>query len=163
MFGRGIAFPVFVALLVFAHLVLHVALGYGPYAPDLITVAVLLAARRMTAPWAGLLGLVLGLLADSFALTGFGASAVALVVVGWVGARTRDLFEGGSSAFTLAYLFLGKWLAGALYLLVSPGARAAAPRGALVTAAPLYALIAAVAGVLALAAYRLSVGERHAR
>ena len=163
MFSRGIAFPVFVALLVFAHLVLHVALGYGAYAPDLITVAVLLAARRTTAPRAALLALLLGLLADSFALTGFGATAVALVVVGWLGARTRDLFEGESYAFALVYLFLGKWLASALHLLISPTSRAALPRGALVTALPIFALITAAGGLVALLLYRLSVDERHTR
>lgn len=163
MLVRDPALAVFVALLVFAHLVVHVAFGYGPVAPDFITVAVLLAARRTTGPRAALLGLGLGLLADALALTGFGATAVALVVVGWAGARTRDLFEGNSYAFTLAYLFIGKWLVYSLYLLVSPDAREAAVRGALVTVGPLYALSTAVAGVLALAAYRLSVGGRYAR
>jgi hypothetical protein len=161
--GRSASFAVFIALLVFAHLVVHVALGYGPAGPDFMAVAVLLAARRSTAPRAALLGLGLGLLADALALRGFGATAVSLVAVGWAGARTRDLFEGGSYAFTLVYLFLGKWLSYAIYLLVSPEARAGAVRGALVTTAPLYALSTAVAGVLALAAYRLSVGDRHAR
>jgi len=163
MAGRSISFGVFVALLVFAHLVLHAAFGYGPAAPDFMAVAVLLAARRTTGPRAALLGLGLGLLADALALASFGATAVALVVVGWAGARTRDLFEGGSYAFTLAYLFIGKWLADAICLLVSPAARAGAARGALVTALPLYAFITAVAGVLALAAYRLSVGGRYTR
>lgn len=161
--GRNPSFAVFVALLVFAHLVVHVAFGYGPAAPDFMAIAVLLAARRTTGPRAALLGLGLGLLADALAVTGFGATAVALVLVGWAGARTRDLFEGGSYAFTFAYLFLGKWLLYAVYLLVSPEAREAAVRGALLTAAPLYALSTALAGVLALAAYRLSVGSRHAR
>lgn len=160
---RNISYGVFIALLASGHLVLHVALGYGPAAPDLIAVALLLVARRTTPPRAAALGLVLGLLADGMALTSFGATAVALVVVGWAGARTRDMFEGGSYAFTLAYLFVGKWLADAIYLLVSPAGRAAAPAGALVTALPLYALSTALAGVLALAAYRFSVGTRYAR
>jgi hypothetical protein len=163
MLSRDVSFATFVALLVFAHLVVRVALGYGPTAPDFITAAVLLAARRTTGPRAALLGLGLGLLADALALTGFGATAVALVVVGWAGARTRDLFEGASYAFMFAYLFLGKWLVHAIYLLVSPDARAGAARGALLTAAPVYALFTAVGGVLALAAYRLSVGSRYAR
>jgi rod shape-determining protein MreD len=161
--GRSVSFGVFVALLVFTHLLLHVAFGFGRLAPDFMAVAVLLTARRST-PWrAAVLGLGLGLLADGLAVQSFGATAVALVVVGWAGARTRDLFEGASLAFTLAYLFIGKWLADAVYLLISPPARAAAVKGALVTALPLYALVTAVAGVLALAAYRLSVGGRYAR
>jgi hypothetical protein len=103
------------------------------------------------------------LLADALALTSFGATAVALVVVGWVGARTRDLFEGGSYAFTGLYLFVGKWLIDILYLLVSPDAREGAARGALFTIVPLHALYTAIAGVLALAAYRMTVGARRGR
>lgn len=156
-------FWIFIALLVLAYLVLHVALGYGGMVPDFLTIAVLLAARRTTPPVAAVLALLLGLLADALALEAFGASAVALVVVAFLGARSRDLFEGGSIAFIGFYLFLGKWLADVLYLLVAPGARVEGWTGTLVTSLPLAALYTAVAGALALAAYRAIVGERPGR
>jgi len=161
--GRSGSFWVFVGLLVLAYLLLHVSFGYRGPGPDFIAIAVLLAARRTTGPQAAALALGLGLLADALSLTAFGATALALVAVGWVGARTRDLFEGGSYLFTALYLFLGKWLIDALYLLVAPDARAGAVRGALWTVVPLNALYTAVAGAFALAAYRWTVGERPGR
>lgn len=162
MAARSSSFGIFIALLVLAHLVLHVALGYGGVVPDFITIAVLLAARRSSPPAAAALGLVLGLLADAFAVGAFGATAVALVVVAWLGARTRDLFEGGSYLFVGFYLFVGKWLADILHLLLTRGLQRG-ELGSLLTAAPLEALFTALAGILALAAYRSVVGERRGR
>ena len=160
---RSGEFWIFIALLVLAYLVVHVALGFGGVAPDFLTIAVLLAARRTAPPAAALLGLGLGLLADALALEAFGASAVALVVVAFLGARSRDLFEGGSLFFIGFYLFLGKWVADALYLLIAPGARVDGWTTSLITRLPLAALYTAVAGALALAAYRAIVGERRGR
>lgn len=157
------SFWVFIAILVLAYLVLHVALGYGGVVPDFIAIAVLLSARRASAPVAAGIALVLGLLADSLALEAFGASAVALVVVAFLGARSRDLFEGGSLLFVGAYLFLGKWIADAIYLLVAPSGRSDGFVGALVTDLPLRALYTAVAGAIALGAYRAVMGERRVR
>ncbi|HSJ14925.1 MAG TPA: rod shape-determining protein MreD [Longimicrobiales bacterium] len=158
------AFSTFVAVLVLLHLALHVGFGWGANTPDLIAVAVLLSARRLSSPRAALLGLVLGLLADALSLNAFGASAVALVAVAWLGSRSRDLFEGGSLGFIGLYVFIGKWLADAIYLLVAPaGGPAGRPWGSLLAEAPLRALITAVAGVLALAVYRALVGEHRGR
>lgn len=160
---RDGAWWAFVVVLVLAHLVLHVALGYGAGLPDFISIAVLLSARRMAGAQAALLALVLGLLADALSLTAFGATAVAFVVLSWIGVRTRDLFEGGSYLFTAFYLFLGKWLIDAIYLLVSPDARRSDGFGSLIGRMPLFALYTAIAGALALAAYRMTVGERRGR
>lgn len=157
------AWAVFVGVLVLLHLVLHVAFGWGTNTPDLIAAAVLLTARRVSGPKATLLALVLGLLADALSLIAFGASAVALVVVAWIGSRSRDLFEGGSMAFIGIYLFVGKWLADAVYLLVAPAGDAGRPWSSLLSDAPLRALLTAVAGVLALAAFRALAGERRGR
>jgi rod shape-determining protein MreD len=54
------------------------------------------------------LGFCLGLLADAFSGLAFGSNALALVVVGALGARTRDLFVGDSIAFLAWYLLIGK-------------------------------------------------------
>lgn len=157
------SFWVFEAILVLAYLVLHVALGYGAAVPDFIAIAVLLGARRLTPPQAAALALGLGLIADALALEAFGASAVALVVVAFLGARSRDLFEGASLLFIAFYLFVGKWLADALYLLIAPGARIDGWAAQLLTQVPLRALYTAVAGAVALALYRSVVGERRGR
>jgi rod shape-determining protein MreD len=160
MASRPGYFVIFVALLVLLHFTLHLAFGLGTEAPDLLTVAALIAARRVRGGAAAGIGFALGLLDDSLSLNAFGASAIALTVVCYLGARSRDLFEGESVLFLLVYLFLGKWLRDVLVTLASPGT--ARPEGAasLLVGLPLYALYAAVAGVVAMVIYRAISGER---
>ena len=98
-----------VLLLVVLHFLLHLGLGLGPMAPDLLTVALLMAAREVPMGVAAGIGFVLGLLADAFSLLAFGANTIAMTVVGAAGARTRELFVGDSVLFLVSYLFLGKW------------------------------------------------------
>ena len=155
----SISFWVFILVVVIAHLVLHVAIGLGTAAPDLLTVAVLLAARRLTAAVAAGVGLLLGLLIDALSLTTFGAAALINSVIGLLGARSRDLFEGDSLLFVGVYVFLGKWLRDAAYLALTRAATGE-PWGALVTAAPLAAVYAAFAAMVALTLYRAAVGDR---
>lgn len=150
----------FVAILVVLNFVLHLALGLGVVAPDLLTVAVLLAARRLPSAAAAALGLVLGMLRDALSIGAFGADAVTLTLLGYLGARSRDLFIGESLTFLGLYLFLGKWLHDVVYyLLAGPAVRGDALVRFLVIA-PLASLYAAVAGIAALLIYRLVVGER---
>ena len=151
---RDWAFPGFIASMVLAHLVLHLALGIGTAAPDLLTVAVLLSARRTSGASAALLGFVLGLLDGAGSLGGFGAAAVALTLLGYLGARSRELFEGESTVFAAVYLFLGKWLRDAIVAVLAP----ATVRGGLVATlaveAPIAAAYAAVIGAVALTFFR---------
>ncbi|MEQ8328949.1 MAG: rod shape-determining protein MreD [Longimicrobiales bacterium] len=92
------------------HFVLHVGLGLGPEAPDLLTVALLLAAREVDVGKAAGTGLVFGLLEDSLSVLSFGANSVAMTLVGSLGAVTRDLFVGDSLFFLVSYFVVGKWL-----------------------------------------------------
>jgi rod shape-determining protein MreD len=87
MARRSQSFWVFVAVLILAHFTLRVAFGIGGAVPDLLTASVLLAARRLRTPIAALFGFVFGLIEDGLALTAFGATAVALTAVGFLGAR----------------------------------------------------------------------------
>lgn len=98
-----------VVVLVLLHFLLHLGIGLGPVAPDLLTVALLLAAREVGTGTAAGIGFVFGLLEDAFSVLAFGASTLALTLVGAAGARTRDLFVGDSPVFLVSYLFLGKW------------------------------------------------------
>lgn len=107
---RGLRVWMVAAGLVLLHFLLHVALGLGPEAPDLLTVALLLAARRVGIGTAAGAGFVLGLLEDALSVLSFGANAVALTLVGALGAVTRDLFVGDSLLFLVSYFMLGKWL-----------------------------------------------------
>jgi rod shape-determining protein MreD len=101
---------VLVATLFLAHFVLHVGLGIGRGAPDLLTIALLLMARELGVGSAASVGLFFGLLEDSLSVLAFGANSVAMTTIGILGALTRDLFVGDSRVFVVSYLFAGKLL-----------------------------------------------------
>ena len=106
---------ILVVALVFLHLLLHVGLGYGRGAPDLLTVALLLAAREVGLGTAAAIGLFFGLLEDALSVPAFGANAVAMTAIGILGALTRDIFVGDSRLFAVSYFFVGKWMRDALH------------------------------------------------
>src|SRR5690554_5327790 len=116
--SRAWTFWAFIALLVALDFVLHIAIGLGSTAPDLLTVALLLGARRLSGAGAAALGLVLGLLRDALSLIAFGAEVITLTVLGYLGARSRDLFIGEGMLFIGAYLFVGKWLHDVIYFTI---------------------------------------------
>jgi rod shape-determining protein MreD len=155
----GASFWIFIAVLVVAHLVLHVAIGLTTVAPDLMTVAVLLAARRVKGSAGAAIGVAIGLLTDALSLTTFGALALVNGIVGFLGARSRDLFEGDSMLSVAVYVFIGKWLRDALYFLVTKSAHDD-PWSVLITSAPIAAIFAAVSALFALMLYRAATGER---
>lgn len=159
MASRTTAFWTFIALLVLLHLILRVALGMTAV-PDLILVAALLGARRLGAPGAALLGLLLGVLADSLATIAFGATVVALVIVCYLGSRSRKFFEGDSYLFVVIYSFLGAWLIYALRFLFGGYMQRGRPLSELLTEMPLSAGYVALATVVSLIAYRAISGHR---
>ena len=106
--SRAWTFWAFIALLVVLDFVLHIAIGLGATAPDLLTVALLLAARRLSSAGAAALGLVFGLLRDALSLIAFGAEAVTMTLLGY--GTVRDYFLGEGMLFIAGYLFVGKWL-----------------------------------------------------
>jgi rod shape-determining protein MreD len=158
--GRSWSFTVFVFLIVLAHFTLRLAIGAGPGMPDLLTVAALLAARRLSGAQAAGLGLLLGVLDDALTIVAFGSAAVALTVVCFLGARSRELFEGDSLLFLFVYLFIGKWLRDALIFLLSPETRTVDTVPQLFIGMPLTALVAAIGGAVAIIVYRAATGER---
>jgi hypothetical protein len=143
----------FIVFLVVLHFILRLGLGLGHLAPDLLVVALLLAAREIRAGWAAGLGLGLGILDGSMVPFNLGASALVLTVLGFLGARTRELFAGDNFLFLALYLFVGKWLYDTLLYLVT-GDLFSSNAAYLLLISPLTALYAAAAGVVALAAYR---------
>jgi hypothetical protein len=151
--STGWGFRVFIAVLVVLHFVLRVGLGLDQLAPDLLVVALLLAARETRAGTAAGLGLALGIVDGSMVPFNLGISALVLTALGFVGARSRELFSGESYLFLALYLFVGKWLYDMmLSLLTRQLFRSGAAE--LLVVAPMTAIYAAAAGVLAMAAYR---------
>jgi len=138
-----------VALLILAHLILHVALGLGREAPDLFPVAVLLAGRALGARGAAMTGLVLGLLEDAFSVLGFGAGAVSMALVGLLAGSTKDLFVGDSRVFRVSYLFSGVWLKSVMFWVMSPEATRLPLQQVWPVDAPLTAAYATVVGLIA--------------
>lgn len=144
------------ALLVVLHLSLHVGLGVGAAAPDLMTLGLLIMVRELGVARAALLGLALGLLEDALSVPTFGSAALAMTVVAIVGARTRDLFVGDSVLFAVTYLMLGKWLRDLLqWLLVAEEFREPFVRTMLVEGG-LAAAYMALVGLVALAVLGIS-------
>ncbi|MGE0159253.1 MAG: hypothetical protein AB7T31_07550 [Gemmatimonadales bacterium] len=101
---------ILVIALVLAHFVLHVGLGLGRGAPDLLTIGLLVAAREVSLGAAAVVGLVFGLLEDALSILAFGANTVTMTAIGIAGAFTKDLFVGDSRSFVVSYLFVGKWM-----------------------------------------------------
>lgn len=153
--GTRWQFAGFTAALVVLYFLLRVGLGLGALAPDLLVVAVLLAARRLRAGHAAGLGFVLGVLDGAAHPLTMGMGAVALSVLGYLGARSREVVGGDSPVLLALYLFAGKWLYDVLVyvLLIKPNL--AGPVGSLLIASPLAAVYAAAAGILAAMAYRM--------
>lgn len=117
--SRRTLLGILVPALVVLHFLIHVGFSVGRAAPDLLTLALLLAVRETSMGTAAALGLVFGLLEDAFSVLAFGAHSLAMAVVGILGSRTRDLFMGDSLLFLFAYLGLGKILRDALYWVVA--------------------------------------------
>ncbi len=149
-----LALTAMVFLLAVLYFVLRVGLGLGLLVPDLIVVAVLLAARHLRPGWAAGLGLLLGMLEGSVYPLTFGASALALTLVGYLGSRTRDVFSGSGLVFLAFYLFVGKWLYDIVIYLILLLDATPGPASALLLISPLAALYAAAAGLVAYSAYR---------
>lgn len=150
----GAGFWVFVAVLVVLHFLLRLTFGIDVWAPDLLTLAVLLGARQLGGGAAAGLGFALGLLEDGVSLGAFGAAAITQTVIGYLGSRSRDLFVGDSILFMSLYLFLGAWLQDVLYFGVAQAVRRGEPLEMLLIHAPLQALYVAVVGLIALVVFR---------
>jgi rod shape-determining protein MreD len=116
---RKTVLGILVPILVILHFFLHVGLRIERAAPDLLTLALLFAARENGMGPGGALGFFFGLLEDAFSVLAFGASALAMTLVGILGARTRDLFVGDSLRFFFVYFLAGKLLREVIYWVVA--------------------------------------------
>lgn len=159
MASRSTSFWTFIVILILLHLVLRLALGLT-IVPDLIVVAALLGGRRLGGWQSALYGLLLGILADSLALVGFGATSVAFVVVCYIGSRSRNFFEGDSYLFIALYAVVGAWLVEAIRFAAGGAMARGVGAGYLIGGGLLNALYVAAAAVVALIAYRAFTGHR---
>jgi rod shape-determining protein MreD len=126
----------------FLHFALRPAFDTWFAHPNLLVCAALVSARRLRPGAATGVGFALGLLEDAMAVSHFGLATVLLVVLSYLGSRTRDLFMGAEPLFMGSYLAAGTFVySTASYLLVGSGGDALAylfvkaPLGALATGA----------------------------
>lgn len=152
--GTRWQFVAFVVVLVVLYFVLRMGLGLGELAPDFLAIALLLAARRMRAGWAAGLGFLLGLLDGAAHPLTMGAGAVALAVLGYGAARSREVLSGDSPVVLALFLFAGKWIYDALMYLLLLRINLSGPVSSLLLLSPLAAVYAAAVGLAAAAAYR---------
>ena len=157
MEGTRWRFALFIAGLVVLHFVLRVGLGLGVLAPDLLVIALLLAARRMRPGGAAGLGFVLGVLEGSANPTVFGAASLALSIVGYLGSRSREWLAGDDPVTMVAYFFVGTLLYEALLYLLLAVMGAGGSAMALAIPALFASLYAAAVGLGASALYRTAV------
>jgi rod shape-determining protein MreD len=155
--GTRWRFALFIAGLVVLHFVLRVGLGLGVLAPDLLVVALLLASRRMRPGGAAGVGFVLGVLEGSANPTVFGASSLALSIVGYLGSRSREWLAGDDPVTMVAYFFVGTLLYEALLYLLLAMMGAGGSAMALAIPALFASLYAAAVGLGASALYRTAV------
>ncbi len=111
-----------IAALLVVHFLFRPLFVRLPVAPNLLVGALLLATLRLRAGHAALLGFGLGILEAAMALEGMGWYALALTVIGYAGARARDLLFSDARFYVFAYLFVGTWLAESVLLLLGTSA-----------------------------------------
>ncbi len=122
--------------------------------PDFVVMAVLYAAVRMRPGWAAVLGFWLGLATDSLALSGFGAGALAMAVVGFGASWLKGTFFADNIAINAAFLFLGKWAFDLVYVLAQHDMSIGALLAQVLFWSVLSAALTAVVGVVAMAILR---------
>lgn len=154
--GVALGFPIL-------HFTLHVGLGVGAGGPDLLTVGLLVLARRTRVGTAAGIGFALGLMEDALSTLSFGANAMALTVIGILAPWSRELFVGESVTFLAFYLALGIWLRGVIYWLLAQDALGVEAVRALLVQAPVAAVYGSVVGTLLLTAIERVAGRDNVR
>jgi len=149
-------FTTFILLLAMLHLILHVGLGIGALAPDFLAVAVLIVARRSSATGAVALAVLLGIVDDAMGIRNLGMRSIALGSAALLVTWSRNFIEGEGLLFVMAYLFVGKWVSEIILGLLT--STTVLEPLVLVTWAPLASAWTAVAGTIALRAFRSVAG-----
>jgi rod shape-determining protein MreD len=140
-------------LLVIAQYTLRPLIG-GRAQVDFLAIAVLFSAVRLRPGAAALLGFVVGLMVDCLAPGSFGAAALAFTLVGYAASWLKAVFFADHIALTGLFVFGGKWLFEALYLLAGPRVGSIDLVLQLLLWVPLAAALTAVVAVLLLTLFR---------
>lgn len=137
------------ALLIVLHYTLRPLLGWRA-SIDFLIVALLLGSVRLRPGTAAVYGFLLGLMSDSLSVSAFGASALAMSIVGFGASWLKAVFFADNLALNGFFLFVAKWLFDLIFLLAGRGAHGAELAMQIFVWSPLSAAVTAAAGVIAL-------------
>jgi rod shape-determining protein MreD len=104
------------AILIMLHFTLRPLLAWR-FGMDFLVIALIFGAVRLRPGAAALYGFLLGLAADSLALSAFGANALAMTVVGFAASWLKAVFFADNLLLNGFFLFLGKWLFDLIFLI----------------------------------------------
>lgn len=103
-------------VLVLLHFTLRPLLGWR-VGPDFLIIALLLVAIRIRPGAAALLGLFMGVVADSIELHAFGAGALAMSCVGFAASWLKAVFFADDMFLNAFFFFAGKWAFDTIFIL----------------------------------------------
>ena len=148
-------------ILVLLHYTLRPLLGWR--APmDFLLLALLLASIRVRPAVAALIGLAVGLVADSLTPESLGAGAIAMTVVGYLASWLKAVFFADNLALNAFFFFLGKWIFDLIYFVVEQRLGGIELVQQLLLWSPLSAAATAAAGILLLLIMRPMLEPSHA-
>jgi rod shape-determining protein MreD len=141
------------AILVVLHYTLRPLLGWR--APiDFLVIAVLLASVRVRPGVAALIGLITGLVADSFTPSALGAGALGMTAIAASASWLKAVFFADNIVLHGFFFFVGKWVFDVVYLAAERRVHGAELVTQLLLWSPLAAALTAVAGVVVLLVLR---------
>jgi rod shape-determining protein MreD len=140
-------------ILIVLHYTVRPLLGWR--APiDFMLIAVVFGAVRMRPGVAAMYGLLLGLVADSLAVSGFGAAALGMSIVAFGASWLKAVFFADNIALNAFFLFVGKWIFDVIVMLAAHHASGGELAMQLLVWSPLAAAVTAIAGAIVLTMLR---------
>lgn len=136
-------------VLVLLHYTLRPLLGWRA-SPDFLIIALLLVAIRVRPGTAAVLGLVMGIVADSLELHAFGAGALGMCLVGFAASWLKAVFFADDIFLNAFFFFLGKWAFDLIFLLAEHRLSGGELLVEMLVWSPLKGIVTAVFGIATL-------------
>lgn len=150
---RALRLAFVVLVLVLLHYTVRPLLNWHA-AIDFMVIALLLVAVRVRPGTAALVGFALGLVADAQSLRAFGASALAMSLIGYGAAWLKAVFFADNIVLNAGFFFAGKLLYDFVYLLSERRLGGGDLALEFLIWSPLRALLTAAVGLVVLAILR---------
>jgi rod shape-determining protein MreD len=150
---RALKVAIAFVILVLLHYTLRPLLAWRA-GPDFLIIALLLVAVRVRPGFAAVVGLALGLMADSLVLSAFGSSALAMCAIGFGAAWLKAVFFADNLVLNGLFFFLGKLTFDIVYLFTERRIGGTELITELLVWSPLRAAVTAAFGLVMLALLR---------